>query len=166
MVFNLVKEREPRNPLCYFGWGGLLILIFGAFSLGYGYSRRGNDFRTHRRGLIIAGGLAVGIFCVGIITCVVVSVRRKRAPARDEEDLLRPAPTTRQPNLEPPMNATQNGTHLQRGVGTDPRQGANHHGDAQQNDVDSLPNKPPPAYSEYPSDRVCRDPNPSSLLNV
>ncbi|KAH8783123.1 hypothetical protein F5883DRAFT_680091 [Diaporthe sp. PMI_573] len=154
--------EDRRNPLCYYGWGGLLVLIFGGFSLGYGFSRR--NFSAHRKGLIIAGGVAIGINCVGITTCIVVSWRRKRAAAYDEERIVISAPMTRPPNLEPPMTANQNHSH--RDVGTDSQQRANQHSDAQQNDVDGLPEKPPPAYSERPDDRVYRDPNPSSLLNV
>lgn len=160
--FHLMEDR--RNPMCYFGWGGLLVLIFGGFSLGYGYSRRGRDFTTHRKGLIIAGGVAIGLICVGIIICVLFSWRRKRAAAFDEERLVISEPMTRPPNLEPPMTANQNNLH--RDVSTESPQRADQQNGAQQNNVDSLPEKPPPAYSERPDDRVYRDPNPSSLLNV
>lgn len=154
--------EDRRNPLCYYGWGTLLVLIFGGFSLGYGFSRK--NFSAHRKGLIIAGGVAIGIICLGIITCVVVSWRRKREAVFDEEDLVVSAPMRTQPRHEPPM--TTNPDDLHGGAGTDSQRRPNQTDDPQHNDADGLPEKPPPAYLERPDDRVYRDPNPTSLLNV
>lgn len=164
--FNMLKDRG--NPFCSkFGWGGLAILIFAGFSYGYAFSRK--NFTAHRKGLIIAGSVALGIICVGIITAVVIRERRKKAAARDEENLV-----VRPPAYEPPMTAdrhssqppiTANQNNSPRDASSDPQQGADHHSDEQHNDPDGLPEKPPPAYSERLGDRV-GDPNPSSMLNV
>lgn len=154
--------ENRRNPFCYYGWGGLLVLIFGCFSFGYAYSRK--NFSAHRKGLIIAGGVAIGILCVGVITCVVVSWRRKKAAAFDEEDIVVSQPTRRQPHHEPPMRASPNELHNEAGM--DSQQLPSQCNPPQQGDDDGLPEKPPPAYSERPDDPVHRDPNPTSLLNV
>lgn len=154
--------EDRRNPLCYYGWGVLLALIFGGFSLGYGFSRK--NFSAHRKGLIIAGGVAIGIICLGIITCVLVSRNRKREAAFDEEGLVVSEPMQRQPNQEPPMTADPNGLHS--GAGTESQRRPNQRGVPQQDDADGFPEKPPPAYSERPDDRVYHDPNPTSMLNV
>lgn len=163
----MLKDRA--NPFCSkYGWGGLAVLIFGGFSYGYAFSRK--NFTAHRKGLIIAGSVAFGIICVGIITGVVVRWRRKKAAARDEENLV-----VRPPAYEPPMTAnrnssqppiTSNQNESVRDAGSDSSsQQVEPHSDAQQNDIDGLPEKPPPAYSERLCDRV-GDPNPSSMLNV
>ncbi|KAG6364682.1 hypothetical protein INS49_006286 [Diaporthe citri] len=154
--------EDRRNPFCCYGWGGLLALIIGGFTLGYGFSRK--NFSAHSKGLIIAGGVAIGVLFLGIITCIVASWRRKRQAAFDEEDLVSSAPMRRQPSHEPPMVANPHNLH--GGTGTDSQRLANQQSDSQQNGVDGLPEKPPPAYSEYPDDRVYRDQNPTSLLNV
>lgn len=154
--------EDRRNPFCYYGWAGLMILIFGGFCLGYGFSR--SNFSAHRRGLIIAGGVAIGIICVGILICVVLSWPRKRAATLDEEHRVVSGPTRRQPNQEPPM--TVNTNNLYSAGGADAQQRPDQHIFPQQNDVNGLPEKPPPAYSEHPNDRVYRDPNPTSMLNV
>lgn len=154
--------EDRRNPFCYYGWGGLLALIIGGFTLGYGFSRK--NFSAHSKGLIIAGGVAIGILVLGIITCVVASWRRKRQAAFDEEDLVASARMRRQPSYEPPMAANLDDLH--RILGTDSQRRTYQQCVAQQNDVDGLPKEPPPAYSERPDDRVYRDPNPTSLLNV
>lgn len=139
-----------------------MALIFGGFAFGYGFSRK--NFSAHRKGLIIAGGVAIGIICVGIITCVVVSWRRKKAAAFDEENLVAPQPTRRQPHNEPSMTA--NADELHDRAGTDSQQQPDQHNPPKQGGDGGLPEKPPPAYSERPDDRVYRDQNPTSLLNV
>lgn len=154
--------ENRRNPFCYYGWGGLLVLIFGCFSFGYAFSRK--NFTAHRKGLIIAGGVAFGIICVGIITCVVVSWRRKKAAAFDEEDVVVSQPTRHQPHNEPPMAANPDELHDRTGM--DPQQQPKQCISPQQGDNDGLPEKPPPTYSERPDYRINRDPNPTSLLNV
>ncbi|KAI3397688.1 hypothetical protein diail_10457 [Diaporthe ilicicola] len=98
--------EDKMNSFCYYEWGGLLVIIFGAFALGYRFSQR--NFSAHRRGLIIAGGVAVGNICVAIITCVMVSWHRKRQAVFDEEDLVVPAceQIHRQPTQQPPTTTT------------------------------------------------------------
>lgn len=154
--------ENRRNPFCYYGWGGLVALIFGGFAFGYGFSRK--NFSAHRKGLIIAGGVAIGIIFVGIIACVVISWRRKKVATSDEEDLVVSQPTRSQPHHEPPMTA--NADELHDRAGTDSQRQPNQHNPPKQGDNDGLPEKPPPAYSERPDDRVYRDQNPTSLLNV
>lgn len=154
--------ENRRNPFCYYGWGVLVPLIFGGFALGYGLSRK--NFSAHRKGLIIAGGVAIGILVLGIITCVVVSWRRKKVTASDEEDIVVSRPTRSQPHHEPPM--TDNADELHDRAGTDLQQQPNQHNPPQQGNDDGLPEKPPPAYSERSDDRVYRDQNPTSMLNV
>lgn len=154
--------EDRRNPFCYYGWSVLLVLIFGGFSLGYGFSRK--NFSAHRKGLIIAGGVAIGIICAGIITCVVVSWRRKREARFDEEHLVVSEPMRRRPIHEPPMTSNTNEVH--HGAGMDLQAQPSQPNPPRQGDDDGLPEKPPPAYSERPDNRVYRDPNPTSLLNV
>lgn len=154
--------EDRRNPFCFYGWGGLLALIIAGFTLGYGFSRK--NFSAHTKGLIIAGSVAIGILFLGIITCVVASWRRKREAALDEENLVASALMRRQPSHEPPMAANPNDLH--GGAGRDWQRPPDQQSIPQQNDVDGLPEEPPPAYSERPDDRVYRDPNPTSLLNV
>lgn len=157
--YQLMENKN--NPLCYFGWSGLLIIVFGAFSLGYGFSR--SNFSAHRKGLIIAGSVAVGIICVGILTCVLVSWHRKRQTRVGDEELVVSQPTRRQPDHQPPMTTNPVGSCVIEG--TDAQQ-PNQRDSLQQSGVHALPEKPPPTYTEVANDRVYRDPNPTSLLNV